>query len=77
MSFFRKSEPVSKRDRGCQWCGELIPAGERHAYVAGVCYDGDFGAYRMHSECQAAAESMPSNEEWSAFEQVRGKCEGR
>jgi ribosomal protein L24E len=52
--FWRETTPASGKVRRCNWCGESIPTGERHVYVATTDEGGDFVAFRMHTECREA-----------------------
>ena len=42
--------PTAAKAHRCEWCGETIPKGEKHAHFAGK-WDGEFQDWRMHSEC--------------------------
>lgn len=54
FTFLSRQNPRSRKQRECFWCGEPIPAGERHVYTVGIT-DFDFSTERFHVECDAAA----------------------
>lgn len=47
--------PVARKDYRCEWCGQPIPVGEKHAHFVGK-WEGEFQNWRMHSECLSANE---------------------
>ena len=52
----------TKKPHRCMWCAQVIEAGSAATYNAGV-FDGDFSAYHMHPECEAAKDSL-TREQW-------------
>ena len=44
------SWPVARKPHRCEWCGEVIAVGEKHARYVGK-WEGDFQNWRMHSDC--------------------------
>lgn len=42
--------PKAAKDHRCEWCGQGILKGEKHAHFVGK-WDGEFQNWRMHSEC--------------------------
>ena len=54
--FGNTTHPVARKAYRCEWCGEAIPKGEKHAHFAGQ-WQGEFQNWRMHSECLSANES--------------------
>lgn len=67
--------PKGRKDYHCEWCGQLIPKGEKHLYRSYI-FDGDFNSGRMHLECEKAMHKTPSQElqeGWSFGSMERGK----
>lgn len=57
-----QAKPVTgRKDYSCTWCGEAIPAGEKHQYRAYIL-DGDFTVSRMHVECNTACDQVAATE---------------
>ena len=50
MSFNDVTLPVARKQHRCEWCGEAIEKGEKHAKYVGM-FEGDFQSWRMHQEC--------------------------
>ena len=46
--------PISRVDRVCEWCGEMILIGQRHVSYFGD-WEGEYQNWRMHTECYACA----------------------
>ena len=44
---------VARKQHRCEWCGQIIPIGERYFRYSGIC-DGDFQDTCMHTECKDA-----------------------
>ena len=42
--------PVGRKDHRCEWCGETIAKGEKHAHFVGK-WEGEFQNWRMHFDC--------------------------
>jgi hypothetical protein len=50
MDVIREGDPVGRRDHQCVWCGEKIPAGEKHHQQVGRVYE-ELQDNRYHEEC--------------------------
>ena len=48
--------PTARKAHRCIWCGETILVGEKHAHYTGK-WEGEFQDWRMHSECNADADT--------------------
>ena len=48
--FSNYTHPVARKIHRCEWCGQIIPVGEKHVHHRGV-WDGGFQDWRMHNEC--------------------------
>ncbi len=48
--------PVAAKDHRCEWCGETITKGEKHAHYKGK-WEGEFQDWRMHRECNEDADN--------------------
>lgn len=53
--------PTARKTYYCEWCGQTIPAGERHHQFKGK-WEGEWQNWRMHDECQAAYEAEGAGE---------------
>lgn len=71
--FGNVSYPVGRKDYRCEWCGQWIPTGEKHAHF--VCkWEGDFQNWRMHLECHDDAnESGELTDGFMPYEHERPK----
>ena len=47
--------PVAAKEHRCEWCGEPIPKGEKHAHFVGK-WENEFQNWRMHYECHDYAD---------------------
>jgi hypothetical protein len=76
MSDFGEAKhPTAAKDHRCEWCGEPIPKGARHAHFVGK-WEGDFQNWRMHSECYAdASEGFELAEGFTPYEHERPKID--
>lgn len=64
---WRKAAKVHR----CQWCGQDIGKGDKHAYFAGK-WDGEWQNWRMHSECyDDAATNKELSEGFMPYEHER------
>ena len=52
-NLLRESFPIGRRSYLCIWCGEDIPAGEKHRHEVST-YNGQFQDFRWHVECDQA-----------------------
>ena len=51
MTDFGETEwPVARKRHRCEWCGQDILQGSKHARFAGR-WDSEWQRWRMHSEC--------------------------
>ncbi len=52
MPFNETFWPIAAKDHRCEWCGQRIDKGERHAHYTGI-WECEFQNWRMHEECYA------------------------
>ena len=65
------THPTGRKDYRCEWCGEPIPKGEKHAHFTGM-WDGEFQNWRMHEECwQAGMADDSIGDGFSPYENER------
>lgn len=64
------THPVAAKEHRCEWCGETILKGERHAHYVGK-WDGEFQNWRMHGECYEDSEQCEINEGFMPYEHAR------
>ncbi len=63
--------PKAKKDHRCEWCGETILKGEKHAKFSGV-WESEFQNWRMHIECHSfASDNDELYEGFTPFEHER------
>ena len=55
----------TKKTHRCMWCAQVIEAGSAATYNA-IIFDGEFSAYHMHPECEAAKDSL-TREQWESM----------
>jgi hypothetical protein len=56
MDILRTSTPIAKKDHKCNYCGFLIPKGEKYIYTP---IKGDhFFVWKSHLKCQRLAEEL-------------------
>lgn len=53
LDFFNRKTVIGRKAHQCAQCRQNISAGEQHFYCAGTM-DGDFNAYREHTDCEKA-----------------------
>ena len=63
---------VSRKDRRCEWCGEGIPAEEKHQHYVGK-FEGEFQDWRMHVECWDNYQTNCDPDGFSPYGQERPK----
>lgn len=68
--FGNTSHPVASKDHRCQWCGDPILIGERHARYVGK-WEGDFQDWRMHTECMDGADDQYLADGFTPYEHDR------
>lgn len=67
--------PIGRKDYRCEWCGQIIPKGEKHLHFAGI-WEGDWQNWRMHSECHEGMQlEDPYNDGWTPAEHERPRKE--
>jgi len=68
---------ITRKPHKCEWCGEGIGVREKAIYVVNI-FDGEFGAYYLHPECDAAMDRCDGNtmrdEGFEPYDQTRGKA---
>ncbi len=62
---FTKIKQIKKtrKQKVCEWCAEVIPEGSR-AYSFAQEYDGEFGFFYMHPECEEAFHEL----DWQEYQ---------
>jgi hypothetical protein len=66
--------PKARKPHRCEWCGESIAQGEKHAHFVGK-WDGEFQDWRMHSECyDVASEGDELDEGFMPYEHERASA---
>ena len=72
----RTENPVGRKDYRCEWCGQQIPKGERHAHYIGI-WGGEWQDWRMHQECyEDACMDSDLDEGFMAYDHDRPKSAG-
>lgn len=62
----------TRKAHHCNWCGELIKAGESVPFIKGI-FEGNMFSAWMHEECQHACNRSDVSEEgYVPFENQRG-----
>ena len=62
--------PVARKKYRCAWCGQYILPGEKYFKYAGM-WEGDFQDWRMHSECEKAAQAEGIQDGFEPFANAR------
>jgi hypothetical protein len=62
--------PKARKEYRCEYCGQKILKGEKHYKFNGV-WEGDFKNWRMHLECEEAAQLEDLSEGFSPYEGER------
>ena len=65
---------VGRKEYRCEWCGEKILCGEKHAHFVGK-WEGEFQNWRMHDECHVASTCEDLQDGFSPYEYKRGSGE--
>lgn len=68
--FGETTQPVARKDYRCEWCGETIQKGEKHAHFVGK-WEGEFQDWRMHAECSVDADSEELMDGFMPYEHPR------
>lgn len=73
--FDETTYPVAAKEHRCEWCGQMILQGEKHAHFVGK-WDGEFQNWRMHLVCNADAdENGEIQDGFMPYEHERPKSE--
>lgn len=79
-TFNIQSVTKSRKQRRCDWCGEMIDAGQPYESYR-FATDGDAGTVRMHPECLVASGEVAKQEghwfEWDFGDFRRGATKQR
>ncbi len=75
MKELKNKSVITRKFHRCEWCGEVIAAGERAQYRA-LIFEGEFVHGWQHIECYVAMDNSDPDlvrEGWSEGENLRGK----
>ena len=62
-----ESTPVARKNYRCDWCGEMIVAGDKH-YASRGKFEGELQFSRLHSECKLALNRLHAADPYSVID---------